>query len=50
MKYFVLLNNYGKFYLCFGSMTTTAGVRLLSDAAGNLIVSADNLLEFHDET
>ena len=26
-----------------------SGVRLLSDVTGGLIVSADNLLDFHDE-
>ena len=42
---------HNKFYSCFGTIWyLPARVRLLSDVAGGLIFSADNPLDFHDET
>ena len=40
----------GNFTLVLVPQQLNAGVRLLSEVAGGLIVSAGNPLDFHDET
>ena len=46
MKFLLVLNNFQQILLLFWYLNT--GVRLLSGVVGDLILSADNPLDFHN--